>query len=477
MKYKIIAIDLDGTLVDSKKNISDYTCRIIRKYMEKGGIVVLASGRPTYGILPIAEKLKLEQGRGYILSYNGGELFECSSKKVIFQQTMPEDAPGKLSDFAKENGLSILTYTGTDIITETPDEKYTQEENYITKMRIVPVENFTKAVNFPVVKCLITGAPEYMKEREDMLKELYGEEYTISRSAPYFLEVQSKGIDKGKTLQKLAEMLDIDMENVAAFGDSYNDLSMLNCAGLAVAMENAAQTVKLSADAVAPSNDDDGVAVVVERMMTRKLVVFDLDGTLNKTECFAFPAIKKALEDYEASDIPDQWIYESFGAKDEDTSKLFFGNRAEEIGEAFWERVDMYTKEMFYQNMEAYKGAEDLLCRLRQRGYMLAICSNAEREYIEMVLKNLKIRHLLDEIEPAAKGEHKEETLGRLMKRVHPYKAVMVGDRFYDSEAAKANNISFIGCLYGYGKEEMMKEVYKVDKPEELYKYIVHILQ
>ena len=109
MKYKIIAIDLDGTLVDSKKNISDYTCRIIRKYMEKGGIVVLASGRPTYGILPIAEKLKLEHGRGYILSYNGGELFECSSKKVIFQQTMPEDAPGKLNDFAKENGLSILT--------------------------------------------------------------------------------------------------------------------------------------------------------------------------------------------------------------------------------------------------------------------------------------------------------------------------------------------------------------------------------
>ena len=398
-------------------------------------------------------------------------------KKVIFQQTMPEDAPGKLSDFAKENRLSILTYTGTDIITETPDEKYTQEENYITKMRIVPVENFTKAVNFPVVKCLITGAPEYMKEREDMLKELYGEKYTISRSAPYFLEVQSKGIDKGKTLQKLAEMLDIDMENVAAFGDSYNDLSMLNCAGIAVAMENAAQTVKLSADVVAPSNDDDGVAIVVERMMTRKLVVFDLDGTLNKTECFAFPAIKKALEDYEASDIPDQWIYESFGAKDEDTLKLFFGNRAEEIGEAFWERVDMYIKEMFYQNMEAYKGAEDLLCRLRQRGYMLAICSNAEREYIEMVLKNLKIRHLLDEIEPAAKGEHKEETLGRLMKRVHPYKAVMVGDRFYDSEAAKANNISFIGCLYGYGKAEMMKEIYKVDKPEELYKYIIHILQ
>ena len=200
MKYKIIAIDLDGTLVDSKKNISDYTCRIIRKYMEKGGIVVLASGRPTYGILPIAEKLKLEQGRGYILSYNGGELFECSSKKVIFQQTMPEDAPGKLSDFAKENGLSILTYTGTDIITETPDEKYTQEENYITKMRIVPVENFTKAVNFPVVKCLITGAPEYMKEREDMLKELYGEEYTISRSAPYFLEVQAKVKEKIKTI-------------------------------------------------------------------------------------------------------------------------------------------------------------------------------------------------------------------------------------------------------------------------------------
>lgn len=271
MKYRIIAMDLDGTLTNSKKEVSDRTCRALWRYQEQGGCIVLASGRPTYGVRPVAERLRMKSRGGYVLSYNGGELRDYRTDRRLFLQTMPPEAPADLQRFVKRNGLSILTYRGDCIYTETPDERYTQEERFITRMRIRKVKDFAEAVTFPIVKCLITGEADRMAAMEALLKEEYGETYTISRSAPYFLEVQSKGTDKGRTLETLGEILGVDREETAAFGDSYNDLPMLEYAGLSIAMGNAVDKAKETAKLTAPTNDEDGVAAVVEKILQGEL--------------------------------------------------------------------------------------------------------------------------------------------------------------------------------------------------------------
>ena len=280
MKYKFLAIDLDGTLTNSKKEVTEYTCRILRRYIEAGGNIILASGRPTYGVMPIAERLELKKRGGYILSYNGGVVFDCKTEKTFFCQNMPLDAKAKLYKFAKENKLSILTYRDNYIITETPVECYTREEAFITKMKIRKVNNFIREVNYPVVKFLLTGEPDYVRKMEKLLIEMHGDEYTIARSAPYFLEVQMRGIDKGKTLKRVVKLLGATLDETVVFGDSYNDLSMLRNAGLSVAMENGVEVVKKIADIITRTNEDNGVAVVVEEMLNRKLVVFNLSGII-----------------------------------------------------------------------------------------------------------------------------------------------------------------------------------------------------
>lgn len=271
MKYKIIAMDLDGTLTNSRKEVSDCTCEALWRYQDLGGSILLASGRPTYGVRSVAERLEMKKRGGYVLSYNGGELWDYRADRRLFLQTMPPDAPAKLQRFVKRNRLSILTYRDDCIYTETPEEQYTREEQFITRMRIQKVDDFVSAIHFPIVKCLITGEVERMAAMEELLKEEYGKEYTISRSAPYFLEVQSKGIDKGKTVETLGNILQVPREELVVFGDSYNDLPMLEYAGLSVAMGNAVEKAKETAKLIAPTNDEDGVAVVVEQILQEKL--------------------------------------------------------------------------------------------------------------------------------------------------------------------------------------------------------------
>lgn len=264
MLYDMIVLDLDGTLTNEKKEITSFTKKTLMEYQQRGGRIVLASGRPSYGIEPIAEELELDRYGGYMMSYNGGEIIDCSTGVSIYQKNLPEEAIGPIYNLAKENKVSLLTYKDEYLVTETGADEYVQIESMINRMKIKEVPSFHEYIDFPVMKCLMMADGEYLEKVERKVKMKVGSDLNVFRSAPFFLEIVPQNIDKAMSLEKLLKHLEIDRSQVAAFGDGYNDKSMITYAGLGVAMENGQSEVKAVADMVAPSNEEDGVAQIVE---------------------------------------------------------------------------------------------------------------------------------------------------------------------------------------------------------------------
>lgn len=258
--FRAIALDLDGTLTNHDKVVTPRTRQALLKAQEQGAIIILASGRPTYGIVPVAECLELEKRGGYILSYNGGNIVNTKTGEKLFSQFLPDAVIPILYKYAKEKNHALLGYAGNEIITEMPDDQYVKEESRINKMNIRKVDNLLDALESHPTKLLMTGDPTDMIKAEEELVEILGEKMDIFRSAPFFLELVPKGIDKAQSLLRLLSKINLTPADLMAFGDGYNDLSMLKLAGVGVAMANAAPEVRADADYVTLSNEEDGVA-------------------------------------------------------------------------------------------------------------------------------------------------------------------------------------------------------------------------
>lgn len=190
-------------------------------------------------------------------------------------------------------------------------------------------------------------------------------------------------------------------------------------------------------------------------MENKKLVVFDLDGTLNKTELYAVPAHKKALAELNIFDKSDELIISTFGARAEDSFPLLINTDDYQKGMEYLKKVSVYEREFMDIYAGSFEGTEEMLKALKADGYLTAVCSNASERYIRMVLNNLKLIDLIDFIQPLLPNMTKNDTLGLLLERVKPDSAVMVGDRVYDKEAAYANGLKFIGCMYGFNSDEV----------------------
>ncbi len=264
MKYKIIVLDIDGTLTNSKKEITPRTKAALQAAMERGVTVVIASGRPTPGIRHIADAIELGKYGGYVLSFNGGVITNYKTKEVIFEKTLPDGIVPLLYEESKKAGFAIVSYLDDVIITETPDNQYIDIEAYINKMQVVKVDDFVGTLRSPVTKCLMVGDPEKLVVEEERLKKKLGDRLNIYRSEPFFLEIMPQNIDKAYSLEKLLKYLNLTKEEMIACGDGFNDRSMIEYAGLGVAMCNAQPAVKEVADLVTLTNDEDGVALVVE---------------------------------------------------------------------------------------------------------------------------------------------------------------------------------------------------------------------
>ncbi|MDD3428872.1 MAG: Cof-type HAD-IIB family hydrolase [Oscillospiraceae bacterium] len=264
MQYKLLVLDIDGTVANTKKEISEENVQAVIAAQKKGVKVVVASGRATPGVMPTAKKLKLDEYGGYILSFNGARIVNVKTGAVIYEKNLPDGAAQKIYAFAKKNKVNICTYNQQTVMTPNPQEKYVNMESHLLKMPLYQPQNFLEEIPSNPVKFLLLGDGEKLALLENKAKEEIGEGLNIFRSEPYFLEVMPQNIDKAYSLNKLLSKLLIRREEMMACGDGYNDLSMIQFAGLGVAMQNAQEAVKQAADVITDHCDNHGVAKAIE---------------------------------------------------------------------------------------------------------------------------------------------------------------------------------------------------------------------
>ena len=267
MAYEVLVLDIDGTLTTTEKKISEDTFKAIRNIQKRGHKIVLASGRPTPGIWPVAKELNMRTYGGFILSFNGAKIIDCSTNKVIYQKTLPHELLPEIYEAALYYKTGLVTYDEDKILVATKVDEFVKKEAWINKLPFVEIPDFLNHVNFPINKCLMTGEPEYLAEVELKMKERFAGRLNIFRSEPCFLEIVSLGIDKAKALGNLLDYLHLSREQMITCGDGYNDITMIQYAGMGVAMANAQQKVKEVADYITLSNDNNGIAHVINEFM------------------------------------------------------------------------------------------------------------------------------------------------------------------------------------------------------------------
>lgn len=267
--YDAIVIDVDGTLLDSEKQIGEKTVNAIIDAQKRGKKVAIASGRSIAGIRKNAAKIQLEKYGGYVIAYNGTTVVNCKTGECIYNQMVPGEILGQVYNEAVKEGVSIAVYNDVskELIAGNGVNKYVELDAVACDVTVREVNDFVKSVNFGFNKILLSGEPDNMKTVEKHMAEMFGDKVNVFRSDPHFVELLPKYVDKGVAAEKLMRYLDINREKVICIGDSMNDMPMLRYAGMGVAMGNAQEKIKQSADYVTLSNNEDGVANVIEKFM------------------------------------------------------------------------------------------------------------------------------------------------------------------------------------------------------------------
>lgn len=266
----LLALDLDGTLLDSQKRLSSHNLDAITRAQDAGTTIVLASGRHPYSMARFADRLHLKERGGYVLAFNGGQLIDYVTGEILFRRELPPELLPQLVEWARRYNLPVMSFRGNVIITEQPQNHYIVENAANNRMTVEGVTNFIEALNnlyIPPTKLLLPGDPEILPEVEAAMKADLAGKMSIYRSAPYYLELVPLGIDKGATLERLLNITRSTREDLIACGDQDNDISMIRLAGIGVAMGNAVDEAKAVADYVTLTNDEDGVAHVIERFI------------------------------------------------------------------------------------------------------------------------------------------------------------------------------------------------------------------
>jgi Cof subfamily protein (haloacid dehalogenase superfamily) len=252
----LVAIDLDGTLLNDSKKISDRTAMALRELPARGIKVIIASARPPRSVRHIYRQLKLDTWQ---INYNGALIWDEPSGKAVFHHPIPAILARQIIDLARSESNSILA--SCEILdrwfTDRLDERYTTETGRLFKPDVIaPLDQFC---NQPITKVMLQGEAESIDRVESLLAGNFSKQITLVRTEPDLLQITDKTVSKAAALLRVARHYNIPPKAVMAIGDAPNDLEMLQNAGVAVAMDNAHESVKRAAHWVAPSNNDHGV--------------------------------------------------------------------------------------------------------------------------------------------------------------------------------------------------------------------------
>ncbi len=264
MSFKLLALDLDDTLLNEEFTISEKNRDAIYKAIEKGVTVTLATGRMFRSALPYAESLGLDVP---LITYHGALVKTARSQEEIFHCPVPLDIAREIIDTTEKEDRHLNIYV--------KDRLFVREDNEMIRLYVsianVEYQAVGNLMEFlkegPTKITMITTEENILKNYWDMFSEKYEQKLHVVPSKPYFLEITNARATKGQALKALASSLGVKREEVIAVGDSYNDIDMIQYAGVGAAVENARKDVKKAADYIAASNVEDGVAQVIQKFI------------------------------------------------------------------------------------------------------------------------------------------------------------------------------------------------------------------
>ena len=266
---KLIAIDMDGTLLNSKKELLEETKQYFKNFHNKNTetLLVLCTGRPETGIRPYLKDLGYLEENHYIISQNGASIYESQTGKRVMDAFVDSTAIQKWIELGKKHGISVMG-AGVDYyysFDEDPTEWMEFDVKLVSgKLKRIPTK---ESLNIDFYKILLMGDEEQLNEFETFIPQEWRDEFYVVRSQKYLVEVLTKGVNKAFGLEKLAQKLNIQPSEIAAIGDAANDIEMLEYAGLAIAMGNASEEVKAIADIVTDTNENNGVIKAIDKLI------------------------------------------------------------------------------------------------------------------------------------------------------------------------------------------------------------------
>lgn len=268
MAVELIAIDMDGTLLNPAHEITPRVHAAVSAARARGVQVVLATGRPFLGVRRYLAQLELARADGYCITANGALVQQADNGAHLMAATLGFEDYLHIEALARTLGVHFQAMDEAHLYTPNADiSEFTVREAFLSSvpLRYRTVEQMDRALQFS--KIMMVDEPELLDQAIARIPAETAQRYTIVKSATHFLEVLHPSADKGKSLRLLAERLGVARENVMAIGDQQNDLAMVEYAGLGVAMGNAIPAVKAVGDHVTGTNAEDGVAQAIERFV------------------------------------------------------------------------------------------------------------------------------------------------------------------------------------------------------------------
>lgn len=268
MAIKMIAIDIDETLLNSAQELTDPTVAAIEKASALGIKIVLCSGRPLAGLTPYLNRLGISGDDQYVVTYNGAIVQSVSGNVIAKHLLKPEDY-SIVQEFCDENEVHFNALDNQSNI-YTSNLKvgwYTVRQAAENEAGLTVLEDSDLPIRFPLTKMMLADQPEVLDRIADKFIKKFDQDYYIVRSRPFFLEASNIDANKGSGLRDLMSYLKMDASEVMGIGDEANDLPMFEAAGTAVAMGNARDVIQKQANWVTADNNHDGVAKAIQEFV------------------------------------------------------------------------------------------------------------------------------------------------------------------------------------------------------------------
>ncbi|WP_187986712.1 Cof-type HAD-IIB family hydrolase [Listeria marthii] len=277
MTTQAIILDIDGTLLNDEKKISTETKKALITAQQNGVKLILASGRPTTGMHLYAEQLEMEKYHGLLVSYNGAKVVDCQTKEELFNQALTV-AEGKAvlehmknfevkvmidkDDYMYVNDVfdCYVPYKGEEI-------NIIQYESRGGNFKLCEKDDLAAFLDYRISKILTAGDPAYMQENYQAMMAPFKDSLNCVFTADFYFEFTAQGIDKAKALDTVLTPMGISPENIIAFGDGHNDITMVEYAGTGIAMSNAVPELKAAASSITLSNNEDGIVHMLNSLI------------------------------------------------------------------------------------------------------------------------------------------------------------------------------------------------------------------